>query len=303
MSAQLTDAQFVQYHNWLKVGLAIRKATDGTLPFFTKNGLRFFSTVVADWKKVPLSRAAAEWTDADLVLVGQTKDGADAGTKYKSSEASQARKDFAEVIRQHHINQPATNTMIKYEHCNAQRWCLNPNGWLELLKAYIKMPLGKHEQCAQKNSPDQLDMCGILRAMNFCKGFSDCIDQQTTGLPPAHPEYGADGTLDGACNVRNRWAHNSQQTLDSASAKAELSTLQTFLQDDTDPGGNSLLHDTTVSIDSYEVLVMLRYVQAQQAFIEISRLHDSIDDPSQFDMQELLGTQEKTLAQQAKARV
>jgi len=221
-AGQLGDSE---YHNWLRVGLGIRITTDGLQSFCARHGNIFYIKLIQEWKQTPTNRnpAEPEWSDGDLPAIKCTIDGSAAGSKYgdavlcpvcsvekkkgdpkqsctdKSKHASQQRKDFAEVFKQHHINstysiagttvpadKAATNKSISYEHCNASRWG-DVDGWFEVFKAYIQMQIGTHEHCLFKTSPEHLDICGLTAGMNFCDGFSHCVDQRTKALPAGHP--------------------------------------------------------------------------------------------------------------------
>jgi hypothetical protein len=232
VAAQLQNPE---YHNWLKVGLAIQITTDGLRPFFEARAQAWYATLICDWKTAPAARGDPEWTVSDLPFIKTTGDGTAAGTEYKSSQASKQRQDFAAAIKQNHTNPAATNKQISYEHCDASQWG-EPDAWFEPMKAYVQMRLGSHESCIKKRAPADLDICGITAAMQFCVGFSGCIDQRRQV-----------GVLEAARNVRNtKWGHIETLTLDNSQTTAAIQTLRDCLQDDT--GGNStLLQDPTVS--------------------------------------------------------
>ena len=264
--AQIGDPE---YHNWLKVGLAIRLTTDGLQSFCERHGRAFNVKLLHTWKQVPLSRVPPEpeWTDADLPAIKCALDTSDAGTEYKSSAASKQRKDFAEAIKRHHVNsventagtgvpanKVANNGNIKYEHCNASRWG-DAEGWFEVFKAYIQMRIGSHAECIMKMGPGSLDICGLTAGMNFCDGFSKCVDQRTKALPLAHlfrvAGNAADpsGRLEAARNVRNgTWGHVRSLKLTDDQTVRAITDLLRCLRDDTSKDGttDTLSHDRVV---------------------------------------------------------
>lgn len=262
MEAAATQLGDQEFHNWLKVGLAIRVTTDGLLPFCERHGRAFYNELIEKWKEIPTERGEPKWTDADRQAIKCTAAGSDAGTQYLSSSASKQREDFAEAIKRRHINSvdnirgtdvpvnkavPSDNFKIK-DHCDASRWG-DDDAWFEVFKAYIKMRLGPHSECIQKTKPSHLDICGLTAGMGFCDGFTHCIDQRTKSLPEGHrlrvagnPEEPS-GRLEAARNVRNGvWGHVRSLKLSDEEATRAIATLKECLLDNTG-GSDALLHD------------------------------------------------------------
>jgi len=260
---QFPGSYDVLYENWLKVGLASRILADVLKMFFERHGRFFYATLMEDWKRLPVARGDKEWTDNDLWALRANIDGSHAGTQYRHEHASQQRRDFAEVINQHHVNsldnvkdtdvQPhdaSTSRTLSYLACDASLWG-DPDAWLEPLKAYTTSNFGTHAECIRLTSTFQLDLGVIREMLTFCDAFSHCVNQRTIALPVGHP-YKVHGTpqdpgglLQVVCGVRNmNWAHAQSKLLETNDAKAIVSLMHTCLRDPTG-GQNSLKEDST----------------------------------------------------------